>query len=113
RSAHQTDADIAEREWFGSHALLHPVDANRVVVKKVGALGGREAARRVVEAGVDAGERIAQRVDRIVAGEHRAPRAEALEYRNRDLALRGGIEVAEAGDFYHHVLALGELRKGA
>src|ERR687887_31126 len=56
-------------------ALLHAIDAHCVVVEEVAALGGREAACRLVEAGVDGGEALAQAVDRVVAREHRAPRA--------------------------------------
>src|SRR5437867_10138920 len=100
------------REKGFAIGLLHAVDAHRVVVEKIAALGGREAARRLVEAGVDSLEAVAQAVDRVVAREHRAPRAEELDHREHDLALRGGIQVAESGNLHHHVWAAGELGHG-
>src|SRR5437868_6553701 len=89
---------------------LHAVDANGIVVEKVRPLRQRKVLSGGVEGVVDGVETVAQRVDWIVAREHRALSAEELDDRQGRRTLRRSVEVAEPGDLDHHVVALGKLR---
>src|SRR5437660_12338238 len=83
-------------------ALLHAIDAHRVVVEEAAALGHRQAARRVVKVLVNLVVARAQAVYRVIAREHRAARAVELEHRTDAAALRWRLQAAEAGDRRHH-----------